>query len=75
MFPYSEKSKKWREGNKTVIQQWRQQVENLRRISYEENWHYERMEMEIAMLLTSDLRIIWDFGLYYTNRTKKGSLR
>ena len=43
---------------------------------YSENWHEERMEIETAQFLVdNDLRIIWDFALFYTHRTKTGRLR
>jgi len=70
-----EKSKAWREKNKDAIVQWRKKMEELRNQSSAENWHYERMEMEVAQLLDKELREIWDFGIYYTGRTKSGSLR
>ena len=48
MPPDKEKSKAWREKNKDAIVQWREKMEELRNQSAAENWHYERMEMEVA---------------------------
>jgi hypothetical protein len=70
-----EKSRTWREKNKDAVILWRRKMEELRNLSIAENWHYERMEMEVAQLLDKELREIWDFGTYYTGRIKSGSLR
>ena len=70
-----ERNKWWREQNKEFIAQWRKKMDELRAWGYSENWHEERMEMEIAQLLDKELRNIWDFGLLYIYRTKSGSLR
>lgn len=65
----------WREKNREFIREWRKKLSELRLLGIAENWHAERMEMEIAQLLDKELRTIWDFALYYTSRTKSGFLR
>lgn len=74
MAPYSEKSKQWREKNKEPIEKWQETVADLRNLANLENWTYERLETEIAQLLDSDLRKIWDFASMYASRYRKSNL-
>lgn len=74
MAPYSEKSKQWREKNKESIADWRKTIEDLRNLANLENWSYERLDMEIAQRLDTDLRKIWDFSLMYSLKYKKSNL-
>lgn len=74
MAPYSEKSKQWRAHNKESIEKWQETVADLRNLANLENWTYERLDIEIAQRLDTDLRKIWDFSLKYSMRYKKSSL-
>ena len=74
MAPYSEKSKQWRRNNEASIVKWRKTVEELRNLANLENWTYERLDIEIAQRLDTDLRKIWDFSLKYSTRYKKSRL-
>lgn len=75
MAPYSDKSKKWRENNKEVVNKWRVQVDELRNLANLENWSYERLEIEIAQKLHPKLREIYDFASSYARRYKSGKFR
>lgn len=75
MSPYSERSKQWREKNKEFIVEWQKKVDDLRNLGNLENWTYERLEIEIAQQLPSNLRKIYDFALSYIRRYKTGRFR
>ena len=75
MSPYSEKSKQWRAKNKEAISEWQQKIADLRNLGNLENWTYERLEIEIAQLLSSDLRKVYDFSISYIRRYKRGNFR
>ena len=74
MAPYSEKSKRWREENHKFILEWRRKIDDLRNLGNLENWTHERLEIEIAQLLDSDLRKIWDFANMCTSHYRTSKL-
>lgn len=74
MTPYSDTSKRWREKNKESISEWQKTIADLRNLGNLENWSYERLEMEIAQRLDTELRKIWDFSLMYSLKYKKSNL-
>ena len=75
MSPYSERSKQWRQLNKSSIVEWQNKIADLRNLGNLENWTYERLEIEIAQRLPSGLRKIYDFALSYIRKYKRGNFR
>lgn len=70
MAPYSDKSKKWRENNQEIIQQWRKKFDELLNRRAYEGWDAEKFEMEIGSSLPDqDLRDIWFFITSYVARS------
>ena len=70
MSPYSEKSKKWREHNKTNIELWKKKFDELLNRRTQEWWNAERFEMEMGSAIEdSDLRDAWFFITAYVARS------
>ena len=74
MAPYSDGSKLWRQQNKDSVQKWQTEMNDLRNLANLENWTHERLDIEVAQRLDTDLRKIWEFCYRYTARYRGSNL-